>query len=302
MSFGRKLAKIRNDPNGYQNETEMSLQPILAIIGHPVDRDPSQYVLHQAFMVGNMDWRYITLDVAPENLADAIRGMRAMGFAGGNIANPHKESVVALLDAVTPVVAEVGTVNVFCREGEGLTGDNSEGKAVVTAILEQTDPQGKEVVLVGAGRVGRAIAFELACLSNPPSLIVYDQEAGRAEALRALYAAKCAAACHVHDCTEPLTLPREAEILIQATSGGDERPNTPVPLDVDLLPKNALVVDLTLRPDPTWLTVRAKERGCTVIDGLGILVAQEAINYRLWTGQEPRRDIMREAAEEFLEF
>jgi len=280
----------------------MSLQPILAIIGHPMDGDPSQYVLHQAFSAGDLDWRYITLDVTPENLEDAVRGMRAMGFVGGNIANPHKEAVIALLDSVTEAAARVGSVNVFFREGDGLTGDNTEGKAVVAAISEKADLQGKEVVLVGGGRVGRAVAHELAGLPHPPRITVVDRDAARGDALKALYLAGCDAECSVLGLEEPLELTEETAVLIQATDGGDERPNSPIPLDLAQLSKNSLVVDVTLRPDPTWLVTRAKEHGLAVVDGLSLLVSQESVNYRLWTGQEPNRDAMREAAEEFLEY
>ena len=281
----------------------MSLQPILAIIGHPVDGNPSQYVLHQAFEEGNLDWRYITLDVAPEDLEDAVKGMRVMGFVGGNIANPHKEAVIAYLDTVTERAAASGSVNVFYREEERLVGDNTEGKAVIEAIGNPDPLMAKRIVLLGGGRVGRAVAFELATLADPPQdVLVVDRNIERAEAICALANEKCGATWHPEDAGEPLELGAEVGLLIQATSGADTRPNTPVPLEPASLHKGTIVVDVTLRPDRTWLASEAKSRGCRVIDGLTLLVIQEALNYRIWTNQEPNLDALREAAEEFLEF
>ena len=75
-----------------------TLQPILAVLGHGLSANPSQYMLEKAFAHHQLDWRYLSLDVAPEHLADAVRGMRAMGFRGGNCAEPHKQAVLEHLD------------------------------------------------------------------------------------------------------------------------------------------------------------------------------------------------------------
>jgi len=71
-----------------------SLQEICALLGQPVAGNPTQFMIEKAFACHGLEWRYLTLEVAVEDLGDAIRGMRAMGFRGGNVTKPHKIAVV----------------------------------------------------------------------------------------------------------------------------------------------------------------------------------------------------------------
>jgi shikimate dehydrogenase len=132
-----------------------------------------------------LDWRYVTLDVAPEDLGDAVRGMRAMGFAGGNCAEPHKQAVIPHLDRTTELAGTAGVVNLISRDENGLVGDNTEGKALLESLRPHIDPVEKRFVLLGAGRVARAIGLELAG-AGAAEILVVDRTEPRAEELAAL--------------------------------------------------------------------------------------------------------------------
>ena len=138
-----------------------AIQEIVAVFGQPVAGNPTQYMMEKAFAQVGLDWRYLTLEVAPADLADAIRGMRAMGFRGCNLTIPHKVAVIQYLDRTSEAATLMGAVNCVNRVGDELVGENTDGKGFVQSLREVTDPTGKNVVILGAGGAARAIAVEV---------------------------------------------------------------------------------------------------------------------------------------------
>ena len=153
-----------------------------------------------------------------------MRGLRALGFRGGHCADPHKQAVMPLLDRTTETAAMVGSVNLIFRDGDALVGDNTEGKGVVHTIRRTLDPAGKQVVLLGAGRVARAVAVELAA-AGAAGLTIVNRTEARAAELVALLAGKFEMPVTSVAWQGDYAVPPEAEILIRATSqqtAGDE--------------------------------------------------------------------------------
>lgn len=277
-----------------------SLQPVLALLGYPIEGNPTQYITEKAFRDYNLDWRYLTLEVSPDNLEDAVRGMRAMGFAGGNITPPHERPIVEILDRTTPAAELIGAVNVLKRDKDGLIGENTEGKAAIEAIRQATDLAGKKVVVLGAGRIARAICVEMA-FCGVEQLTIVNRTESKAVELAKMIDEKTEISASGFGWEEPFILPEGTDILVQATSisRGDSQiePN----LDWKYLTKETLVVDLTIDPPHTRLLRRAERFDCKTIDGPAILVQQAAVNIQLWTGVEVDITILRESLEEFLE-
>src|SRR6185295_14648082 len=127
-----------------------NLQEVVCCLGQPVAGNPTQYMMEKAFAAVGLDWRYLTLEVAPEGLADAVRGMRAMGFRGCNLTIPHKVEVIKHLDRTSEAATLMGAVNCVNRQGDELVGENTDGKGFVQSLRELTDPAGKHVVILGA--------------------------------------------------------------------------------------------------------------------------------------------------------
>ena len=98
--------------------THPAIQEIVAVFGQPVAGNPTQYMMEKAFIQVGLDWRYLTLEVAPADLGDAIRGMRAMGFRGCNLTIPHKVEVIQYLDRTSEAATLMGAVN--CVNGAGV--------------------------------------------------------------------------------------------------------------------------------------------------------------------------------------
>src|SRR5690349_15241673 len=113
-----------------------SLQEFVCCLGQPVAGNPTQYMMEKAFAAAGLDWRYLTCEVPPEKLADAMRGLRALGFKGANFTIPHKVAVIQHLDSLSPAAELMGAVNCMNRVDKSgstgvspvLIGENTDGK------------------------------------------------------------------------------------------------------------------------------------------------------------------------------
>ncbi len=260
-----------------------SVQPVLALLGFPVGGNPTQFMLEKAFAGLRLDWRYLSLDVRPEDLAAAVGGMRALGFRGGNCTGPHKRAIAGQLDRLTQHAAMVGAVNCFFRDDAGLIGDNTEGRAMLQSLRRKVDPAGKRVVLLGAGAMARAIAVELALAKAAEIVVVNRSEPAGRGLVDLIGSLQTSASLVVWQ--DDYAVPAETHVLVDATSiPGDQ----PLPLGLDVLTPGAVVADAGWEPPQTWLLDQAAQRGATTIDGLEVFIEQAAINFRQWTGAGAR--------------
>ena len=143
--------------------------------------NPTVAMIEAAFAHHNLHWRYINMEVAPQDLAAAVRGAKAMGFRGFNCSLPHKVTVIPHLDGLGESAALMGAVNCVVRRGEQLIGENTDGKGFLRSLKSVQDPRGKSVVLFGAGGAARAIAVELALAGTVIITVVNRSEARGAE-------------------------------------------------------------------------------------------------------------------------
>jgi len=276
------------------------IQQIVCCIGQPVAGNPTQFMIERAFAAAGLDWRYLTLEVPPESLADAVKGLRAMGFRGGNFAIPHKVAVVPYLDELSEAATLVGAVNCVNRVGEKLLGENTDGKGFVQSLRQVTDPAGKRVVILGAGGAARAIAVELG-LSGVAEIVVVNRTAERGQTLVDLLNERVKVAARLMHLSGDYAVEDGFDIVINATSIGLGDPEARVPLDLNSLRPRLVVADVVFNPPQTRLIRDAAARGCTTLDGLGMFVNQGVIGFKIWTGVDPDPGVMREALEEYLE-
>jgi len=276
-----------------------AVQPLLALLACPVGGNPTQYMIEKAVAHHDLDWRYLTFEVGADDLGDAVRGLRALGFRGAHCGPPHRQTVLPLLDRTTDTATLIGAVNLISREENALVGENTEGKGVVEAIRAALDPAGKTVVLLGAGQIARAVAVELAA-AGVAGLSIVNRTDSRAAELVAALSGKFAATVSAVSWLDDYRVPPEAELLINATSIEHGDSDAPLSLVLDSLRPELFVADVTANSADTWLLGEAQRRGCKTIDGLTMFIEQVAIGLRLWTGVDPNRQVLREAAEEFL--
>jgi len=269
-------------------------------LGQPVAGNPTQYMMEKAFAAAGLDWRYLTCEVSPEKLADAMRGLRALGFKGANFTIPHKVAVIEYLDSLSPAAEVMGAVNCMNRVGDKLVGENTDGKGFYQSLREACDPAGLSIVILGAGGAARAIAVELA-LAGAGEITVINRATERGQALVELLRQKGSVKAEFVPLAGDYGIPETAAIFINATSIGLGDADARVPIAVDSLRPDLIVADVIFNPPQTWLIRTAADRGCRTIDGLGMLVNQAVISFKIWTGIEPDGGVMRDALEEFLE-
>lgn len=272
-------------------------QELIGCFGKPVAENPTQAMIEAAFRQLGLDWRYLTIEVDPHGLTDAVRGARAMGFKGFNCTIPHKVAVIQYLDGLGESAAAMGAVNCVVRRGDAMIGENTDGKGFVTSLKEHIDPAGKRVVIFGAGGAARAISVELA-LAGVQHITLVNRNPERGRALLTLLRDKIKVAAELVVWHGNFVVPPNSNVVVNATSIGlfpdvDAR----LALNLDSLQPHMVVADVIPNPPQTRLVRDAQARGCTVIDGLGMLVNQGVIGIKYWTGLDPNPRIMRQALE-----
>lgn len=277
-----------------------SLQEIVCCMGQPVAGNPTQFMIERAFAAAGLDWRYLTLEVPPENLEDAIRGLRAMGLKGGNFTIPHKIAVIQYLDGLSEAAELMGAVNCINRVDDKLIGDNTDGKGFVQSLRGVTSPEGKKVTIFGAGGAARAISVELG-LSGVSEITIVNRSPERGQELVALLNERVKVAAKFAPWEADYAIEEGTEVVINATSIGLGNATARVPLDYDSLQPAMVVADVIFNPPQTVFLTEAHRRGCKTLDGLGMLVNQGVIGFKIWTEVDPDPGVMREALEEYLE-
>ncbi len=275
---------------------------LVGVLGYPVAENPTCVMQEAAFAALGLNWRYLTMEVKPENLADALRGVRALGMRGINLTIPHKVAVMPLLDDIAPDAQIIGAVNTVYREGDRLIGANTDGKGFLRGLREaEIDPKGKRVAVLGAGGAARAITFELA-FAGASGLTVINRSEERGRQLVNALRENTSAAVEFVPWTRTYVVPPEIDVLVNATSIG-------LYPDVDALPDISLaqarsdlfVCDVIPNPPDTRLMQLARSRGLRTLNGLSMLVYQGTIGFELWTGQTAPEAAMKEALRQAFE-
>jgi shikimate dehydrogenase len=281
-------------------------QELVGCFGQPVAENPTQAMMEAAFRHHGLDWRYLTIEVAPADLGAAVAGARAMGFRGFNCTIPHKVAVIAHLDGLGTSAELMGAVNCVVRRDGRLIGENTDGRGFVEGVRRLRDPAGASMALLGAGGAARAIAVEMAMVGVARIAIV-NRDPARGEALVELLNGRVRQAtggrleATLVPWSGDYAVPPGTDILVNATSIGlfpDVAAR--IPLDVATLRPGMIVVDVIPNPPRTRLVRDAEAAGCRVIDGLAMLVGQGRIGIRYWAGIDPDAAVMRKALEDIF--
>lgn len=256
---------------------------LVGLLGHPLAHSLSPRMQNAAFAARGLDWAYVPLPVEPARLEAAAAGLVALAYAGANVTIPHKTAIVAFCDELDEVAERAGSVNTLVvREGR-LLGSSTDGAAVV----DQIHVAGARALVLGAGGAAQAVATALV-EGGAASLRVAARQAERAHAL----ASRLLSLFPEHDLGAEEAWPPKpgaATLVVNATPVRHEPLVEPV--------ASQTIVDLPYHVDgrPTALVASARERGCEIVDGFDVLVAQGAASFERWTGVPAPVDVMRRA-------
>jgi shikimate dehydrogenase len=269
---------------------------VCGVIGDPVEHSLSPVMHNAAFEALNLDFVYLAFRVRREELREAIIGAISLDFLGLNVTMPHKNAVMRYLDEIDSTARSIGAVNTILNDEGRLMGYNTDGIGALKALEENgITPNGKKLLLLGAGGAGKAIAFhaareveELVILNRTP------QKAKKlAEVLRKEFNKKINGdALSTEIMKEEL---RDADILVNATSVG-MHPD----IDQSLVPPSSLrtdlcVMDIIYTPLETKLAKDAKATGAKVVSGIEMLFYQGAASFEIWTNHPAPVKVMKQA-------
>ncbi len=272
------------------------LHELVGSMSQGADGNPTVVMIEAAFRHHGLHWRYVNLEVSPEQLGDAVRGAKAMGFRGFNCSLPHKVSVIAHLEGLGESAAVMRAVNCVVRRGDRFIGENTDGKGFLKSLRTVIDPAGKSVVLFGAGGAARAIAVELGLAGVRRITIVNRSEARGAE-LAGLLRDALRLDARLEVWRGEHAVAEDADIVINGTSIGLYDGGARLPIALESLRPGMVAADVVFNPVQTRFLIEAASRGCIPLDGLGMLVNQGVVGIQYWTGIDPDPAVMRRALE-----
>ncbi len=279
------------------------LDNLVGVFGHPAAENPGVVIQDAAFAdMGLERWHFLTIDVEPDALGDAIAGLKAFKMKGVNCTLPHKIKVLDYLDEMSESAKLIGAVNTIVNDNGKLYGDNTDGKGFMEALQENgVDPKGKRLVILGAGGAARAICVEM-CLAGVGSIKIVNRPEDRAlgDSIIKVVQGLNENVEYV-DWVGQYSIPEDTEILVNATPIGlypniDEIPN----IDVNTIRPEMFVQDVIPNPAVTPLLRAAEKQGARWSTGTGMLINQAAINIEMWTGRKPDKAVMLKALQEAL--
>ncbi|MDZ4391559.1 shikimate dehydrogenase [Cypionkella sp.] len=268
--------------------TDLPRIPLAGVIGHPIAHSRSP-ALHGFWLKRyGIKGHYIPMDVAPQDLRQVLEMLPKLGFVGVNVTIPHKEAILQIADVVTDRAALIGAANtlIFRKDGR-IHADNTDGAGFIANLRQNApdwDPTAGPAAVFGAGGAARAVVAALIEV-GVPEIRIANRTQPRAQALRADFGAKL----QIYDWVRAPNMLEGAATVINTTSlGMSGKSDFRVPLDG--LERDAFVTDLVYNPLKTKFLLEAEAKGCTTVDGLGMLLHQAAPGFERWFDQRPEVD------------
>ena len=265
------------------------------MLGHPVAENPIDQMFDAVYRHYGLHWQFWKSDLATvEQLADAIKGIKALGYAGFCITVPYKIAAITCLDGVDQDVDAIGATNYVTFENGRMIGHNNDGKGVAKAINKVTSLQGKQVTMLGAGGAGRAMAVEIA-RAGASSLTLITRQQTQGEEVAAIVRRATGVDSHWQAWSGQVVIPKGTEILLNATHLGAAPELEPVPIDWDSVRHDTVVVDVITNPRITPFLKTAQDKGCRVVDGVEMLVQLAMQIFQEWTHIQPDEQVFQKA-------
>lgn len=294
---------------------------LYGIMGNPVHHSLSPFVHNTLFERFKINSVYMAFPVERNSLGLAFEAMRAMGMRGANITIPFKEEAVGFVDEIPEDLDRcVGAINTVVNRNGQLHGYNTDSTGFLVALKEELgfNPEAKKILVLGAGGAARAVVFALA-RAHADEIIIHNRTVDRAEGLSD-YVSGYFPEIEIDVIpTIDLADSKKPDLVVNATSYGMTPPSVSCdpkgigphsagetdggvkaiqgsPFDLRLLTHKAGVYDVIYSPAETPLLKQAKKLALPHANGLGMLAAQAALSFELWTGEkEGVREAIREA-------
>lgn len=269
---------------------------LAGIIGMPVFQSRSPIIYNHWIKKHGILGAYGHFPVQVENIEDAIRGMRALGIAGGNITQPHKLLAMPLMDSIDPMAQKIGAINCIVRQPDGsLHGFNSDWMGYIASLKGAKSGWRADegpITLLGAGGAARAVLFGL-IHEGAKEIRLINRTRAKAQEL----ASVAPDVIKVYDWDERHSTLDGCAMLINSTNQGMYG-QPPLDIKLDALPQTAMVSDLIYIPLETPLLEAARLRGNLTVNGLEMLLNQAVPAFQSWFDIKP--EVTQELRQEVL--
>lgn len=271
------------------------------LIGYPVAHSLSPRMQEAGFAALGIEARYELWETPADKLEARVRSLRDSEMFGANVTIPHKEAVLSWLDEIDAQAARIGAVNTIVNRGGRLVGYNTDAPGILRALHEKGGPAftlcGQRAVLLGSGGAARGAAVALLD-EGVGMLTILGRTGAHIEALRADLLRQNSA-YNVREALlgspEVRPILETADVVINATSVGLKPGDETRLIAAEALRGTALVMDMIFNPPRTPLLRDAAARGCTVLNGLSMLLYQGTLALELWTDRPAPEAVMRAA-------
>ncbi|MFN0005569.1 MAG: shikimate dehydrogenase [Burkholderiaceae bacterium] len=258
---------------------------LAGVIGYPIMHSRSPMMHNHWLEKNSLVGRYVPLAIQPAHLEGALRGLHPLGFSGCNVTIPHKQACMQYLDELSPSAKAMGAVScIHAREDGSLFGTNNDSFGFIRN-LQASNPNWRAdagpITVIGAGGGSRAVCYGL-IQEGAKEIRLVNRSFEKAQVL----------ANSIGSQIKPLDWSQLNEslngikTLVNATSLGMVG-QAPLVIDLSDLDKDALVTDIIYIPLETDLLKTAKARGNPVTNGLGMLLHQGPLAWKIWFGIEP---------------
>jgi shikimate dehydrogenase len=258
---------------------------VAGIIGWPVSHSRSPKLHGYWLRRYNISGAYLPLPVQVQHLETALRGLAALGFAGGNVTIPHKEEAARLVDRIDPIATRVGAVNTIVVQPDGLlSGTNTDGYGFIENLREAMPgwhADAAPTIVLGAGGAARSVLASLID-AGAREIRLINRTRSRAEQLAHSFGGPL----RIVEWNERHAALADGALLVNTTNLGMVG-QPALELALHDLPRTAVVYDLVYNPLQTALLRAAQTRGNPAVDGLGMLLHQARPGFQAWFGVLP---------------
>lgn len=265
---------------------------LTGLIGEDVTHSPSPTMHSASFAHNGINAIYASLNVKADELDNAVKGMRALGFVGCNVTMPYKTAVPPMLDELSDAAQLMGAVNTIVVDEKGrLIGHNTDGAGFMrNARQHGVDLSGATITVVGGGGAGSAIITQ-AALDGVTKINVFnmkdaffDQLKKKLQRLSEETGAKTTL-CDLEDKEALRRSVADSKLFVNATRVGMPPLDDQCTLEEDMLHEGLVVADTVYLPRKTKLLAMAQAHGNQILDGVGMLLEQGSIAEYLWFGE-----------------
>ena len=266
---------------------------LIGLIATPIRHSKSPMMHNTAFEALGLDYAYLAFDFQPQQLEDAVKGLKALGVRGWNVSMPYKADIIPYLDEISEASRLCQSVNTVVNDNGRLYGTVTDGTGYMASLADSGfDIRGKKMTVLGCGGAATAICIQ-AALDGVREISIFNANDAffhRAEENAAKINASTGCVARAYPLEDTGRLRAEiadSALLANATNVGmGKLEGISLITDKTMLRPELICTDVIYSPEETAFLKLAKEVGCPTMNGLGMVIFQGAASFKLWTGMD----------------